>query len=285
MKTRGRFTFAALSSAFIMAALSGVAPARAGGQPSPTPMNMPGMQMQATPPPGVSASEMQQIQQIISDSTHASPETSTQWSEFNHHVSGLFVFLWGLTAFVAGWMWPKRTWFRFVPPLMMLGLAEFLFFRNDPKAWPAGPIGFWISWQDPETAQHRIFVLLILAIVLIELLRAGDRLSPLMYKFALPLVVLVASVLLLFHQHGGVAMQQTMQHVSTNAPLTPADESMLASMSLIKSEHLVFALFGFGFGASKLIADLGVLKGRLGATLWPLFAIGLGLYMYFFYTE
>ena len=234
----------------------------------------------------MSAADMQRIQQIITDETHASPETGPQWSEFNHKVSGMFVFVWGLTALMVGLLWPRRTWFRFVPPLVLVGLAEFLFFRNDPKTWPAGPIGFWISFQDPAVVQHRVFVLLILAIALVELLRAADRLSPLMQKFALPALVVFASIFLLFHQHGGLVMQQTMQQMS-NATMTPSPEakSMMASMNLIKSEQLGFALFGLGLGAAKLLADTGVLKGRLGATLWPLFAIGLGIYMAGFYTE
>jgi hypothetical protein len=280
----GRSVFLVLAWIFVWVLCGSFSSASAGGQPSPTPMIMPGMQVQ--PQQGLSTTDVQRIQQIISDTQHASPETSTQWSEFNHHGAGVFVFLWSLTALIVGLLWPRRTWFRFVPPLMMFGLAEFLFLRNDPKAWPTGPIGFWISFQGPETAQHRIFLLLIVAIGVIEMLRAADRLSPLMQKFALPSVVVVASVLLLFHQHGGLAMQQTMQHASdATATPSPADQNMIASMNLIKTEHRVFALFGFGFAAAKLLADVGFLKDRLGATLWPLFAMGLGLYMIGFYTE
>jgi putative copper resistance protein D len=281
--------FAAAAFVCFTALAGGVSPASAGGQPpTPAPMNMSGMTPvpRATPPPGVSAAEFQQIEQIVSDTQHASPETSTQWSVFNHRAAGVFVFLWGFTAFIVGLMWPKQTWFRFAPPLVMLGLAEFLFIRNDPKAWPSGPIGFWISWEDPETAQHRIFVLLILAIVVVELLRAAGRLSPLWNKFALPGLVAITAVLLLFHQHGGFAMQQAMQQMATSAATpSPADQSMIASMTLIKHEHLVFALCGFGLGAARLGADMGLLKGRLGAALWPLFAVALGIYMIGWYTE
>ncbi|HXW76546.1 MAG TPA: hypothetical protein VEJ20_03975, partial [Candidatus Eremiobacteraceae bacterium] len=116
-------------------------------------------------------------------------------------------------------------------------------------------------------------------------LRAADKLSPLMQRFALPAIVVAASLLIMFHQHGGVAMQQAMAHMSNPSALTPADKDMLTAMQLVKSEHFIFALFGFGFAASKLLADSGVLKGRLGASLWPLFAIGLGIYMFGFYIE
>ena len=36
---------------------------------------------------------------------------------------------------------------------------------------------------------------------------------------------------------------------------------------------------GFSLAAAKLLADVGRLKGRLGATLWTVFAIILGIYM------
>ena len=45
-----------------------------------------------------------------------------------------------------------------------------------------------------------------------------------------------------------------------------------------------FSFIGFGLAAAKLLGDGGVLKGRLGATLWTLFAMALGIYM-LFYTE
>ena len=64
------------------------------------------------------------------------------WSEFNHHWAGLFVLTMGLLALLertgrARW---ARHW-----PLLFLGLAGFLFVRDDPGAWPLGPLGFWES--------------------------------------------------------------------------------------------------------------------------------------------
>ena len=61
------------------------------------------------------------------------------WSEFNHHVSGIFVLIMGLLALLhttgrARW---ARHW-----PLVFLGLAAFMVVRNDPGSWPLGPRGF-----------------------------------------------------------------------------------------------------------------------------------------------
>ena len=219
------------------------------------------------------------------DSAPASPVSGIEWSVFNHRGAGWFIFLWGLTALLAGLQWPRRTWIRFVPPLMLLGLAEFLFLRNDPKAWPIGPIGFWTSMQDPAVIQHRVFVVLIALIAVVELLRAADRLPPLLQKFALPALAVFGGIYLFFHKHGGVHMQQMMQHQSGQSmTANPEMTSMLASMRVVKHEHLWISIFGFGFAISRLLADTLVLKGRLGATLWPIFAMALGLYL-FGYTE
>jgi copper resistance protein D len=215
-------------------------------------------------------------------STPSRLESDKEWSEFNHRGAGGLIFLWGLTALIAGLQWPRRTWLRFVPPLTLLGLVEFLFLRNDPEAWPIGPIGFWASLKDPEVFQHRVFVLLLLLIAVVELLRAADRLPPLLQKFALPGLCLFGGTYLFFHKHGGTEMAHMMSDPAMAS--SPAMQNMMASMALVKHEHLWFSICGFGLAAAKLVADAGRLKGRLGATLWSVFAIILGIYM-MGYTE
>jgi hypothetical protein len=236
------------------------------GESTPMPMNMGTMQHSAT------------VQNP--ESAPASPVSGTEWSVFNHRGAGVFIFLWGLTALIAGLQWPRRTWVRFVPPFALLGLVEFLFLRNDPKAWPIGPYGFWMSFQDPAVLQHRIFVLLLLVLAIVELLRAADRLPPLLRVYAVPALAVFGGVYLFFHTHGGIETQQMMRHVADPVMASdPTMKSLMASMGLIKHEHLWISLVGFGLAAAKLLADSGVLKGRLGATLWSLFAIVLGIYI------
>lgn len=216
----------------------------------------------------------------VPDTAAATPISGVDWSIFNHEGAGLFILLWGLTALIAGLQWPRRTWFRFVPPMTLFGLAEFLILRNDPKAWPIGPIGFWVSFQDPAVLEHRVFVLLIIGIAIIELLRAADRLPPLLQRFALPALAAFGAIFLFFHVHGGLATQHMMQTMSD--PSMAGDPSMRAmtnTMNQVKHEHLWFSIAGVGLAAAKLLADNGILKGRLGATLWTVFAIALGAYM------
>ncbi|MDQ6767220.1 MAG: hypothetical protein M3Z41_05380 [Candidatus Eremiobacteraeota bacterium] len=236
----------------------------------------------SAPNPGPTAmSDMQTYRAMLTpDSAPASPVSGIEWSVFNHRGAGWFIFLWGLTAFMAGLQWPRRTWLRFVPPLMLLGLVEFLFLRNDPKTWPIGPVPFWISFQDPAVFQHRVFVVLIVVIAIIELLRAADRLPPLLRQFAFPSLALLGGMYLFFHKHGGLQAQQAMQNMAGPAMTSgPAMQNMTASMDLVKHQHLWFSIFGFGLAVTRLLADIGLLKGRLGATLWPVFAMALGIYM------
>ena len=202
------------------------------------------------------------------------------WSTFNHRVAGWFLLFWGLTALVAGLQSPRLTWWRYVPPMILFGLAEFLFFRNDPETWPVGPMSFMASLRDPEDLQHRIFLLLVIVIALVELLRAAGRLSRFMARYALPALGAFGAIYLFFHKHGGAGMAESMQQAgATGAAASPAVKQMLASMSVVKHEHLWFSLLGFGLVAAKLAADTGRLKGRWGASLWAVFAAALGAYM------
>ena len=53
---------------------------------------------------------------------------------------------------------PAHELFPKLGALGLLGLATFLFVRNDPRAWPLGPAGFWESMVLPDVLQHRLVV-------------------------------------------------------------------------------------------------------------------------------
>jgi hypothetical protein len=202
------------------------------------------------------------------------------WSTFNHRGSGWFLLFWGLTALVAGLQWPRRTWWRFVPPMALFGLAEFLLIRNDPDTWPVGPKSLWASLHNAEDLQHRIFLLVVILIAIVELLRAADRLPNLLAKYALPALGAFGAIYLFFHKHGGEEMAALMDQSQAQPGMqATAMQQMMASMNLVRHEHLWFSIFGFGLVAAKLLADTGHLKGRWGATLWSVFAVLLGGYM------
>ncbi|HEV2348786.1 MAG TPA: hypothetical protein VG028_02965 [Terriglobia bacterium] len=254
----------------------------AAGQPS-EPSSMPGMDMGQGSPTAKTETKIEIStggNVIPAGSSDAVRFTGQEWSEFNHRGAGWFLFFWGLTALLAGLQWPRKTWWRLAPGVVLLGLVEFLFIRNDPESWPTGSIGLWDSLRDPEVFQHRVFVILLILIAVVELLRAGDKLTPFFARYALPILASLGGIYLFFHKHGGAAMQKMAQQMANPAVASsPAMQSMMAAMATIKHEHLWFSILGFGLAGAKLLADLGKLKGRLGATLWTLFAIVLGIYM------
>ncbi len=140
------------------------------------------------------------------------------WSEYNHHWAGLFVLAVGLLALLnqAGARW-ARHW-----PLVLLGLAAFLFLRSDPEVWPLGAEGFFASLRDPEVLQHRFFVALTVAFALFEWrVRAGGWASR-RAALAFPLLTAVGGAALLTHQHAIANVRDQLLIEITHTPLALA---------------------------------------------------------------
>ena len=140
------------------------------------------------------------------------------WSEYNHHWSGLFVLAMGVLALFhrAGARWAKH-W-----PLVLLGLAVFLFLRSDPEVWPLGDTGFWASLRDVEVLQHRAFVILITAFAVFEWgVRTGRFRNP---KLALvfPLLTALGGALLLTHSHAIANVRDQLLIEVSHTPLALA---------------------------------------------------------------
>jgi putative copper resistance protein D len=140
------------------------------------------------------------------------------WSEYNHHWAGLFVTLIGVLALLhrAGVRW-ARHW-----PLVLLGMAGFLFLRSDPEVWPLGEIGFFESLRDVEVLQHRVFVLLLVLFALFEWgVRTGRLRSP---KAALvfPLLTALGGALLLTHSHAIANVRDQLLIELSHTPLALA---------------------------------------------------------------
>ena len=138
-----------------------------------------------------------------------------EWSEYNHHMAGLFVVTMGLLAMLHGLgaRW-ARHW-----PLVFLGLAGFMLIRNDPGSWPLGPEGFWEGFTRTEVLQHRLFVVLVVGFSLFEwAVRTGRVRSP-GYARVFPLVCVVGGGLLLTHSHALANVKQEFLTEVTHAPL------------------------------------------------------------------
>ncbi len=175
------------------------------------------------------------------------------WSEYNHHWAGLFVAAIGVLGLLqrAG-LRAARHW-----PLLLLGLAAFLFVRSDPETWPLGQIGFFESFRDVEVLQHRVFVVLIVAFALFEWGVRTGRLRRPGAALVFPLLTACGGALLLTHSHA----------------IANVKDQLLIEMS-----HTPLALAGIGAGGSRwleLRAD-GPVR-RAAGWVWPVCFLVVGM--------
>jgi putative copper resistance protein D len=104
-------------------------------------------------------------------------------------------------------------------PLGFLGLAAFLVFRSDPRAWPLGPAGFWESMVLPDVLQHRVAVLLIVALALFEWMVRSGRLTRLRWRLVFPLLCATGGALLLTHSHAMFNLKAEFLAEVSHAPM------------------------------------------------------------------
>jgi putative copper resistance protein D len=163
------------------------------------------------------------------------------WSEYNHHWAGLIILTIGILSVLSRrYLW-ARHW-----PLAFFGLAAFLLIRADSENWPLGPRGFWESFQVAEVAQHRLFVLLIIAFAVFEWAVQTCRIAPRRAGLVFPLVCAAGGALLMTHSHS----------------LGNVKEEFMAELS-----HIPLAIFGVMAGWSRWL-EVRLPKDRLQAVAW-----------------
>ena len=152
----------------------------------------------------------------IHDKEAPRTDADRAWSEFNHHISGMFVLAMGLLSLLqaSGRVRWARHW-----PLVFLGLAGFMMLRNDPGAWPLGPAGFWASMREPSVLQHRTFVLVVVVFGLFEWMVRSGRLRAPRAALLFPLLCAVGGALLLTHSHASLNLKTEFLTEITHAPL------------------------------------------------------------------
>jgi putative copper resistance protein D len=143
-------------------------------------------------------------------------DADRQWSEFNHNVAGVFVFVMGLLAILnrAGRAPWARHW-----PLIFFAMAVFLFIRNDPGSWPLGPMGFWESLTYPGELQHKLFVALVLGFGTFEWMVRTRRIRSPRAALVFPILCSVGGALLLTHSHAALNLKAEYLVEVTHAPL------------------------------------------------------------------
>lgn len=125
---------------------------------------------------------------------------ATEWSDYNHNVSGLFLTTMALVAILSYLPFPWLKWTRYWP-IGFVGLSIFLFFRSDAETWPLGPIGFWEStFKNGEVFQHRIATLVAFILGVMEI-RARTRSESQTLRYIFPILCAFGGILLLTHAH------------------------------------------------------------------------------------
>jgi hypothetical protein len=111
-----------------------------------------------------------------------------------------------------------------------------------------------------EVLQHKTFAVFLLIISVIELQRARGVLTAKWSGWVFPTVALTGSVMLLFHDHQ--AGMEGPNHMEI--------------MARIQSEHLGFAITGFGIALSKGLSETAIRWRPFFQRLFPTLLVVLG---------
>ncbi len=160
-------------------------------------------------------------------------QAGVAYSEFNHHLAGLFVLLIGFSEMAQALRSLSLGWARMLLPTALLGTAAFLLIWSDHQAWPIGPLSFAETFfgNDQEILQHKTYGLLALTVGLIELYRRLDRLPHASWLIPLPLFAMIGGIMLFTHSHGAhpSAEKIAMHHAVMGTLAISAGSSKLAS--------------------------------------------------------
>lgn len=141
--------------------------------------------------------------QLAVNQWDGSPEGKA-YSEFNHHMAGMFVLLIGMSelrqSLVPLWL----AWSRFLLPVAMLGVGGFLLVWSDHEAWPVGSLSLLetFSGRNMETLQHKVYGLLLLGVGIVELVRRTRRVEHAVWKIPFPALAISGGLMLFLHSHG-----------------------------------------------------------------------------------
>jgi hypothetical protein len=127
------------------------------------------------------------------------------YSEFNHHLAGVFVILIGLSELRGALgIIPSFAWTRLLLPVFMLAVGTYLMIWSDHDAWPIGSLTFTETFfaGEWETVQHKLIGILLLLISGIEWLRRTASLHHLWWRIPLPVFAVISGLSLFVHTHG-----------------------------------------------------------------------------------
>lgn len=201
------------------------------------------------------------INNSLDSVTQAELLANKQESEFNHHLAGLLVFLAGLLILADSNLRQRWPTVRHVWPLCFLLSGIFVLIFSDTELWPFGSQSWYFGLiHHREVLQHKVFGLLLLLVGLVELRRTQGEWKSLWSAWVFPATAIAGSVMLFFHDHqAGMAVPNHME-----------------LMHRIQSQHVSFAVTGFGIALSKGFAESRLTWRPFFERLFPALLIVLG---------
>jgi putative copper resistance protein D len=155
------------------------------------------------------------------------------YSEFNHHLAGVFLLLIGLSELRQALGWPVLAWTRFLLPGALGVASVFLLIWSDHDAWPIGSMTFAQTFlgTDPEVLQHKTYAVLAFTVGLIEFLRRLGWFAHAVWTVPLPIFAVVGGLMLFAHSHGEhpAAHKIALHHVMMGTMAITAGSSKLIS--------------------------------------------------------
>ncbi len=182
------------------------------------------------------------------------------YSEFNHHLAGVFLLLIGLGEVRQALGWTSLAWTRVLLPGALIVAGIFLLIWSDHDAWPVGSMTFAQTFggHDPEVLQHKIYGILALAVGSVEGLRRVGWSDHAVWAAPLPLFAIVGGMMLFGHSHG--------EH--------PAAQK-------IALHHLMMGTMAITAGSSKLISGWRsrqlIAERSYWELLWACLVVAIGL--------
>lgn len=163
------------------------------------------------------------------------------YSEFNHHLAGVFLLLIGLGEVRQALGWRFLAWTRALLPGALIIAGVLLLIWSDHDAWPVGSmtVAQTFGGHDPEVLQHKVYGILALVVGTVEWSRRVGWSKHALWAAPLPLFAIVGGLMLFGHSHGDhpAAQKIALHHVMMGTMAITAGSSKL--ISGWRSRHLL----------------------------------------------
>jgi hypothetical protein len=199
---------------------------------------------------------------------HGSAESTAQTladtrvSEFNHHLTGFFLFLASVFVFAEESLAKRWSLASYVWPMCFLAAGVFVLVFSDAEIWPLGPQTPWYALTHSlEDLQHKGFAVILLALGFVEFQKARGRFKGILSVLFFAVVAISGALLLQFHVHGG--------DMST--------PDAIEVMRRIQAQHRWFAATGLGIAVAKGLAEITPSWRQILKRTWPALLALLGI--------